>query len=85
MVEEVWQMPPPDVYKRQAYNYYVKEALNFPNYYNGLIRAGIGLITLVMTVTIGTWIAKKFDLRDVYKRQGPEPPACRAGCRPCTG
>lgn len=46
-----------------AYNYYVKEALNFPNYYNGLIRAGIGLITLVMTVTIGTWIAKKFDLR----------------------
>ena len=25
-----------------AYNYYVKEALKFPNYYNGLIRAGIG-------------------------------------------
>lgn len=46
-----------------AYNYYVKEALDFPNYYNGLIRAGIGLITLGMTLTVGTWVAKKFDLR----------------------
>lgn len=46
-----------------AYNYYVKEALNFLNYYNGLIRAGIGLITLGMTLTVGTWVAKKFDLR----------------------
>ena len=27
-----------------AYNYYVKEALKFPNYYNGLIRAGIGAL-----------------------------------------
>lgn len=48
-----------------AYNYYIKEALHFPNYYNGLIRAGIGLITLGMTVTIGVWIAKKYNLRIV--------------------
>lgn len=46
-----------------AYNYYVKEALNFPNYYNGLIRAGIGVITFLVSFTVGSRLARGHDLR----------------------
>ena len=46
-----------------AYNYYVKAALNLPNYYNGLIRAGIGVIALAVDFTIGLWMIRKTDSR----------------------
>ena len=46
-----------------AYNYYVKEALKFPNYYNGLIRAGIGGITLIVDFTVGAWLMKKTEVK----------------------
>lgn len=46
-----------------AYNYYVKAALNLPNYYNGLIRAGIGVIALVVDFTVGLWMIRKTNSR----------------------
>lgn len=47
----------------QAYNYYIKEALNLPNYCNGLIRGGIGIIALAVDFTIGIWIVKSNKAR----------------------
>lgn len=46
-----------------AYNYYIKEALNLPNYCNGLIRGGIGMIALAVDFTIGVRIVRSRKAR----------------------
>lgn len=46
-----------------AFTYYIKAALDFPNYWTGLVRGGIGIIALVVDFTIGIWIIKSRKAR----------------------
>lgn len=45
------------------FNYYLKDAYNFPPSYNGKIKAAVGIIGLVVNFTINIWIARKTDSR----------------------
>lgn len=47
----------------QCFNYYLREQLNFPPSYNGLVKAVIGLIALFANSTICIWLMKKTDTR----------------------
>lgn len=42
-----------------AFNYFIRAEMNFPDYYNGIIRAGIGVITLVLNLTVTAWILRR--------------------------
>ncbi len=44
-----------------AFNYYLKDQLNFPPVYNGLMKAVIGIIGLISNFTINMWIIKHTD------------------------
>lgn len=44
-----------------AFNYYIKDILNFPPSYNGMIKAFVGLIGLTANFTINLWLVKKTD------------------------
>lgn len=46
-----------------AFNYYIKEALKLPSSYNGVIKAIIGIVSLVVNFTINIYIVKKTDIR----------------------
>ena len=46
-----------------AFNYYIKEALNLPSSYNGVIKAIIGIVSLIVNFTINIYIANKTDTR----------------------
>jgi len=46
-----------------AFNYYIKEALNLPSTYNGIIKAVIGIVTLIVNFTINIYIVKKTNIR----------------------
>ncbi len=44
-----------------AFNYYIKDILNFPPSYNGIIKALVGLIGLTANFTINLWLVKRTD------------------------
>lgn len=46
-----------------AFNYYLKDALNLPPAYNGGIKAIIGIVTLIVNFTINIHIQKHLDAR----------------------
>ena len=46
-----------------AFNYYIKEALKLPSSYNGVIKAIIGIVSLVVNFTINIYIVNKTDSR----------------------
>ncbi len=43
----------------QAFNYYLKDQLNLTSSYNGIIKAGVGLVSFVANMTICIWIMNK--------------------------
>lgn len=43
----------------QCFNYYIKDQFGFTSSYNGLIKAAVGLISLVANMTICRWIIRK--------------------------
>lgn len=45
----------------QCFNYYIKDQFGFTSAYNGLIKAAVGIISLVANMTICNWIIKKTD------------------------
>ncbi len=47
----------------QCFNYYLREQLNFPPSYNGLVKAVIGLIALIANSTICIWLMKRTDTK----------------------
>ena len=46
----------------QSFNYYIKDIFNLTSGYNGIIKASIGLISLVANGTICLWIIKNTDV-----------------------
>ncbi len=46
-----------------ALNYYIKAALNLPSSYNGIIKAVIGIVSLIVNFTINIYIVTKTDTR----------------------
>lgn len=46
-----------------AFNYYIKEALNLPSTYNGIIKAAIGIVTLIVNFTLNIYIVRKTNSR----------------------
>ncbi len=47
----------------QAFNYYLKDQLGLTSAYNGMIKAGVGLISFVFNLTICIWIIKHANLK----------------------
>jgi len=47
----------------QSFNYYLRNQFDFSTGYNGVIRGGMGLITLIINSTITLWIIKRTDMR----------------------
>lgn len=45
-----------------AFNYYLKDQLNFQPAYNGMLKAVIGLIGFICNFTINMWILKRKDI-----------------------
>ena len=43
----------------QAFNYYLKDQLELTSSYNGIIKAGVGLISFVANMTVCIWIMNK--------------------------
>lgn len=46
-----------------AFNYYMKDALQFPPAYNGLVKAVIGIVGLTANFTINMWLSAHTNLR----------------------
>jgi len=46
-----------------AFNYYLRDALNLPSSYNGIIKAIIGIVTLTVNFTVNIYIEKHLNLR----------------------
>lgn len=46
-----------------AFNYYLKDALNLPSSYNGIIKAIIGIVTLIVNFTINIYIVNHTETR----------------------
>ncbi|MGD9568549.1 MAG: MFS transporter [Sedimentibacter sp.] len=46
-----------------AFNYYLKDALGLPSTYNGIIKAIIGIVTLIVNFTVNIYIEKHLDAR----------------------
>ncbi len=46
----------------QCFNYFIKDQYGFPPSYNGLLKALVGIITLVANMTICTRLMKKTDI-----------------------
>lgn len=47
----------------QAFNYFIKAELDFPTTYNGVIKAAVGLIGLLMNVTVTVWLSRHTNIR----------------------
>lgn len=47
----------------QSFNYYIKDVLQFPPSYNGILKASVGFIALLANSTICVWIMKKTNLQ----------------------
>ena len=48
----------------QAFNYYLKDQLNLTSSYNGIIKAGVGLISFVANMTVCIWIMNKTKIEN---------------------
>jgi len=48
-----------------AFNYYVKDILDFPPSYNGAIKFSIGIIGLIVNCTLNIYISKRYNLNKV--------------------
>lgn len=46
----------------QCFNYFIKDQYGFPPSYNGLLKAVVGLITLIANATICNWLMKKTNI-----------------------
>lgn len=46
-----------------AFNYYMKDALQFPPAYNGIVKAIIGVVGLTANFTINMWLSAHTNLR----------------------
>jgi len=47
----------------QVFNYYIKDVYNFSSMYNGVVKAVIGLVSLVANSTICLWLINKTDTK----------------------
>ena len=47
----------------QSFNYYLRNQFDLSTGYNGVIRGGMGLITLIINATITLWIINRTDMR----------------------
>ena len=47
----------------QAFNYFIKAELDFPTTYNGIIKAVVGLLGLLINVTVTIWLSRRADPR----------------------
>lgn len=47
----------------QAFNYFIKAELDFPTTYNGVIKAVVGLLGLLINVTVTIWLSRRTDPR----------------------
>lgn len=47
----------------QAFNYFIKAELDFPTTYNGVIKAIVGLLGLLINVTVTIWLSRRADPR----------------------
>ena len=47
----------------QAFNYYLKDQLSLTSSYNGIIKAGVGLVSFVANMTLCVWIINKTNTR----------------------
>jgi MFS family permease len=47
----------------QAFNYYLKDVLGLTSAYNGIIKAGVGFISLVANMTLCIWIINKTKIK----------------------
>ncbi len=43
----------------QSFNYYIKDIFDFPPSYNGIIKATVGVVSLITNLTLCIWIMKK--------------------------
>lgn len=48
----------------QCFNYFLKDQFNFSSAYNGMLKAIIGIITLVANSTICMWIMRKENIKN---------------------
>lgn len=46
----------------QAFNYYLKDQLGLTSAYNGVIKAGVGLISFIANMTLCMWIIRKTNV-----------------------
>lgn len=47
----------------QCFNYFIKDQYGFPPSYNGYLKGGVGIITLIANSTICTYLMRKTDIR----------------------
>jgi len=47
----------------QSFNYYIRDQFQFSSAYNGILKAAMGLITLVANSTLCVYLIKKTDVR----------------------
>ena len=47
----------------QVFNYYLKDQLGLTSSYNGIIKAGVGLISFVFNMTVCLWIIHRTDTK----------------------
>lgn len=47
----------------QCFNYYIKDQFQFTSAYNGLLKAMMGIITLIANSTICMWILRKVNVK----------------------
>ena len=43
----------------QSFNFYIREQFGFPPSYNGMLKAGFGVLSLIVNTTIGLWLVRK--------------------------
>lgn len=46
----------------QCFNYYIKDQFNLSSIYNGVLKAGTGILILLVNTLLFRWIVRKFDL-----------------------
>ena len=46
-----------------AFNYFIKKELDFPSTYNGIIKAVVGIVGLILNFTLNIWLARRTNLR----------------------
>jgi len=47
----------------QSFNYYIKDQFNFSPAYNGILKAAMGIVTLIANSTVCIYLLRKTDIR----------------------